>query len=191
MSKHRNVIDEPFFMHRLSMLESPAFRVLTRAARMILDRIEIEHMHHGGGENGHLTVTYDDFERYGMHRHTIGPGLRELAALGFIEITERGYAGNREFRSPSKYRLTYTRAKNSDGTGTHEWRFVQSCEQAEEIAKRARDSIDESGISVRRKRKTDASKNKNPMAENATFQCRKTSSTHARSRWRKSSPRSQ
>jgi hypothetical protein len=69
------------------MLESPAYRVLSRAARMVLDRIEIEHMHHGGRENGNLPVTYNDFVVYGIHRHGISPAIRESQALGFIEIT--------------------------------------------------------------------------------------------------------
>jgi hypothetical protein len=42
-------------------------------------------------------------ERYGIHRHAIAPGLRELEALGFIGITERGRAGNGEFRAPNKF----------------------------------------------------------------------------------------
>jgi hypothetical protein len=189
MSRRRNAINEQFVPRRLSMLESPAFRVLSRAARMVLDRIEIEHMHHGGAENGHLPVTYDDFVKYGLHRHAIGPALRELAELGFIEVTERGCAGNREFRSPSKYRLTYCPAKSARGNGTHEWRFVQSLEQANEIARRARDNIDQTNISIRRRRRTEkASKNKTPVTENAKFQCRKPSPTAPRSRWRKPSP---
>src|SRR6516165_5946692 len=105
MSKRRNAIRDQFVPHTLSMLQSPAYRVLTRAARMVLDRIEIEHMHHGGVENGNLPVTYDDFVEYGIHRHGIAPAIRELEGLGFIEITQRGRAGNREFRSPSKYPL--------------------------------------------------------------------------------------
>src|SRR6478752_5794871 len=72
-----------------------------------LDRIEIEHADHGGNDNGRLPVTYDDFECYGIHRHAIAPAIRETVALGFAEITERGRAGNAEFRSPHKFRLTY------------------------------------------------------------------------------------
>jgi hypothetical protein len=138
MSKGRNAIRDQFVPHTLSMLESSAYRVLSRAARMVLDRMEIEHMHHGGAENGNLPVTYDDFVEYGIHRHGISPAIRELEALGFVETTQRGRAGNREFRSPSKYRLTYRNAKGASGDGTHEWRWIKSLEQAEEIARRAR-----------------------------------------------------
>ena len=91
------------------MIKSPAWSVLSLSARRVLDRIEIEHADHGGNDNGRLPVTYDDFERDGIHRHAIGPAIRETVALGFAEITERGRAGNAEFRSPHKFRLTYFR----------------------------------------------------------------------------------
>jgi hypothetical protein len=110
---------------------------------MVLARIEIEHAHHGGKENGRLPVTYDDFVRYGIHRHAIAPAIRELAALGFIEITQRGRAGNAEFRSPSMYRLTYRNAKDERGDGTHEWQRIETIEQAEAIAKIARRDSDQ------------------------------------------------
>jgi hypothetical protein len=183
MSKRRNAISDQFVPHTLSMLESPAFRVLSRAARMVLDRIEIEHMHHGGVENGNLPVTYDNFVEYGVHRHAISPAIRELEALGFIEITHRGRAGNREFRSPSRYRLTYRNAKGAPGDGTHQWRLIESSEQAEKIARRARTP---STTPTSQSRRTE-----NAVTENANFQCRKPSPTAPRSQCRKSSPRPQ
>jgi hypothetical protein len=107
---------------------------------MVLFRIEIESAHHGGKENGRLPITYDDFENYGIHRHAICPGIRELLAFMFIEITERGRAGNAEFRKPNVFRLTYRHAKGEAGDGTHEWRSLSNItmEQAREIARRAR-----------------------------------------------------
>src|SRR5215217_2277281 len=93
--------------HFLEMIESAAYRVLSGAAHRCLARIESEHMHHGGNENGRLPVTYNQFEEYGIDRHAIGPALRELEQLGFTEITERGVAGNAADRSPNRFRLTY------------------------------------------------------------------------------------
>ena len=80
------------------MLESPAYRVLSLSAHRVLSRIEIEHAHHGGKqeENGKLPVTYADFESYGVHHASIRPAISELEALGFIEITRRGRAGDRK-----------------------------------------------------------------------------------------------
>src|SRR5690349_1943287 len=76
------------------MLESAAYRVLSRAAHLALSRIELELRYHGGKENGRLIVTYDQFERYSLDRGAIAPGLRELEALGFIETTQHGRGGN-------------------------------------------------------------------------------------------------
>jgi hypothetical protein len=83
-----------------------------------------------------------------MDRHAIAPAIRELVALGFIEVTEHGAAGNAEFRRPSKFRLTYRHAKGADGDGTHEWRRITSKEQAEAMAKAARSDVGKSRISV-------------------------------------------
>jgi hypothetical protein len=46
-------------------------------------------MHQGGTENGHLTVTFRQFEDYGVPKHGVAAALRELVAVDFIEITER------------------------------------------------------------------------------------------------------
>jgi hypothetical protein len=91
------------------------------------------------------------FEAYGIHRHAIGPAIREVVALGFAEITEHGRAGNREYRRPNKYRLTYREAKGAMGNGTHEWRGIETIEQAEEVATMARRDADPTNISVVRK----------------------------------------
>ena len=54
-----------------------------------------------------MPVTYTDFVAYGVSKHAVAPALRELEALGFIEVTERGRGGNAEWRIPNKFRLTY------------------------------------------------------------------------------------
>ena len=66
------------------MLRCPAYSVLSLSGRRVLDRIEIEMADHGGTDNGKLPVTYDDFERYGIHRHCIGPAIREVVALALL-----------------------------------------------------------------------------------------------------------
>jgi hypothetical protein len=64
-------------------------QALSLAGHRILGRLEIEMAHHGGNDNGRLPVTFDHFVEYGIHRHSIAPGLREVCALGFVEITEQ------------------------------------------------------------------------------------------------------
>jgi hypothetical protein len=118
------------------MLESPAYRVLSLSARRIIDRLEIELAHHGGKDNGKLPTTFDDFEAYGIHRHAIAPAIREVEALGFISITERGRAGNADWRRPHVYRLTFRHTERDDPT--HDWKRIATTEIAETIAGKAR-----------------------------------------------------
>lgn len=104
--------------------------------------MEIEFAEHAGegavrgNENGKLPVTYADFERYGVHHDAVAPAVREAVALGFLEVTEVGRAGNAEYRTPSKYRLTYRHTKHAEPT--HEWRRIKTPEEAASIAKAAR-----------------------------------------------------
>lgn len=134
--RKRNNIAEQFIAHTVRMLESPAYQVMSLSARRVLTRIEIEHAHHGGNDNGRLPVTFDNFVQYGVHRHAIGPATRECEALGFLQVTERGYAGNAEFRAPNKFRLTYLYAGGAQPTD--EWARIETLDQAEEIARSAR-----------------------------------------------------
>ena len=110
MSKRRT-INGQFTMRPIEMLRSPAYRVLSLSARRMLDRIEIEHARHGGKENGRLPVTHADFREYGIDRHAVAPGIREVVALGFVEQTQRGFAGTAQHR-PSLFRLTYLPANS-------------------------------------------------------------------------------
>jgi hypothetical protein len=138
MSKNyrlKNRIGGQFAPRLIEMLESPAFRVLSRAARQVLARIEIELAHHGGMDNGKLIVTFEQFVEYGVHRHAIAPAIRELEVLGFIEVTEHGRAGNADFRRPSKFRITYRHVNRAEPT--HEWRRITE-DDAKMIAKGAR-----------------------------------------------------
>jgi hypothetical protein len=136
MVKRRNSIDGQFAPHSIEMIKSPAWSVLSLSARRVLDRIEIEHADHGGYDNGRLPVTYDDFERYGIHRHAIRAAIQEAVALGFAEITERGRAGNAEFRSPHKFRLTYLHRGRAPPT--NEWQRIKTVEEAQALGKAAR-----------------------------------------------------
>jgi len=155
MTSRRTSIGEQFAPHTIAMLRSPAWRALSLSARRILDRIEIELADHGGTDNGKLPVTYDDFIRYGIERHAIRPAIREVVALGFVEITEAGRAGNAEWRKPNLFRLTF---RNTKYAPTNEWQKVTE-EQANPIARTAR-------IAAPRKIKTQCGKKPNFSAGN-------------------------
>jgi hypothetical protein len=141
--RRRNAIAGQWRWHTIEMMQSPAFRVLSLAARRVLDRIEIELAQHGGKDNGNLPCTYDDFEKFGIHRHCIAPAIRELVALGFIEITRVGRAGNAEFRIPHLFLITHK--PTDDGLPARDdWKRIKTVEEAQEISRQARAAKTES-----------------------------------------------
>jgi hypothetical protein len=137
MSKKRNRIDGQFNARLIEILESPAYRVLSVSARRILDRVCIELAHHGGNDNGALPVTYKDFTDYGIHRHAVAPAIRELVALGFIEITQAGRQPVGDSRWPNLFRIPWINCK-SNPQPVHPWRRFKTIEDAENIGLAAR-----------------------------------------------------
>jgi hypothetical protein len=151
-------ISGQFAPRLVEMLRSPAYRVLSVSAHRVLARLEIEFADHGGTDNGRLPVTFDDFEEYGIERHAIAPAIRECCALGFVEITQAGRAGNAEFRTPSLYRITYRNCDTLLGDGTHEWREIETTEQALVLARAARNPIKKQKSSAGKPTDTSAGK---------------------------------
>ncbi|TRO94320.1 hypothetical protein FKB34_11380 [Glycocaulis profundi] len=133
----RTKIKEPFAWRAVSMMTSPAFRALPLTAHRVLARLEIEIYNHGGRDNGALVCTYQDFAEYGCARDTIASAVRILERLGFLEVVERGRAGNGEWRRPAVYRLTYRPTGNWQPTD--EWRAVKTDDEAAAIIRQVRD----------------------------------------------------
>ena len=75
-------INGPFVPHCAAMLKSPAWFALRLCARRVLDRLEIEHLNHGGKENGQLRVSYEQFEALGIHKRHLRRALHDLMLLG-------------------------------------------------------------------------------------------------------------
>jgi hypothetical protein len=114
--RRRNSIASAFASHRIEMLDSPAWRVLSLSGHRVLSRVAIELARHGGHIGDGLPVTYADFQGYGIERHAIAPAIREVEALGFLRITQKGRAGNAEFRRATLYRPTYLQSVDSQPT---------------------------------------------------------------------------
>jgi hypothetical protein len=131
-SPRRNLTSEQFISHTREMRESAAWRALPNNARRVVERLELEHMHHGGRENGRLPCTYGDFEKAGIRRKSIALAIRQAEALGFLEVVKRGYIASTGFRAPSTYRLTHVHNadKRKHGLPTHEWRMIKDQEGA-------------------------------------------------------------
>ena len=176
IKRRRTKIAGQFTLRLVEMLRSPAHRVLSLSARRIINRLEIEHAHHGGTENGNLPVTYEQFVKFGIDRHSIAPAIRETVALGFVEITEKGRAGNAEYRHPNRFRLTFVLDVKAEPT--NEWRKIASIEEAKSIAKAARSKQISSGgkyqVSVR---ETPTGNNSFPVGETPTTDRVKTPTT--------------
>jgi len=100
-------IGDQFSMRTREMLEHPSWRVLSRAAHLVIDRISLEVRYHGGVGVRGVPVTYRDFEKYGVDPQSTAAAIREAVALGFVEIIRQGRAGNAEYRKPTLYRLTF------------------------------------------------------------------------------------
>jgi hypothetical protein len=150
----RNTIQGQWTARRLEMVESAPWRVLSLSGHRLLDRLEIELRHHAGRDNGKLPVTFTQFEEYGIDRHSIAPAMREVAALGFAEVTEHGRAGNAEHRTPNKFRLTYQRT--DDREPTDDWQHIKTIEDAKARAMAARKLTCSSGKKI-------------PVGENTSF----------------------
>jgi len=114
---------DSFVMHRRVMYESDAYRSLGKVEMKILARLEIELMSHRGTINGRMICTYDDFVEYGIRRNSILPGLRKLARVGLLHITQRGWISST--RNPHHYQLTYLPHHDVNGNKigpTDEWK---------------------------------------------------------------------
>jgi len=123
-----NKLSGQFIAHTRAMRESAAWRALPDNARRVLDRLELEHMAHGGAANGKLVCTYTDFAKWGIRRRSIPLAIRQAVALGFLEVTRRGYITSGDFKAPSTYRLTYVFGADSrlDGSPTNEWEAIDA-----------------------------------------------------------------
>jgi hypothetical protein len=134
----------------IEMHESPAYRALSLSGHRVLARLEIELGHHGGTENGRLPVTYTDFQRYGIERKSIPPALREVQALGFVRITERGRPSKSDFdRHPNYFELTYIHGAHAEEP-THEWKRHNTLDEAIKVAQQAR--LDKDAMAVQKSR---------------------------------------
>lgn len=141
----RTAIGVQFAARPIEMLESPAYNALSLSARRVLDRLEIELAHHGGTDNGKLPVTYTNFEDFGMDTQAIPKGIREVVALGFVEVTQRGRPSKSDFvRYSSLYRITWRHT--ADAPATNDWRRFKTREEANAVAKLARDAKDDRAV---------------------------------------------
>jgi hypothetical protein len=112
-----------FVPHRLELLLSPAWQAVPRPLQKLLERLEIEHLRHGGYENGGLFVSYEQLVLYGLSKRTIRPTLALGEALKLITVFRTEEVGGSNIRPPNSYGLTYVPMKGK-GTPGDEWKQV-------------------------------------------------------------------
>jgi hypothetical protein len=102
--------DQPWSWYSVEMMRSDAWHDMSINGRRMLDLLEIEHLAHGGYENGNLVMTYDQFVAGGIRRGSIFATIAELERLGWIEVSRGGLRGFA--RSwPHRFRLTHRRTQ--------------------------------------------------------------------------------
>lgn len=122
-----------FVPHRLEMLLSPAWQAMPIPLGRIVERLEIEHLRHGGQENGYLCVGYNQFVEHGVSRKAIRPALDLGVELGLIRvIVPEDHRG--DLRAPNLYELCFEPAKGRHNP-TDEWKRVTREKAAEYLAR--------------------------------------------------------
>jgi hypothetical protein len=135
-SKRKNKINEQFVYYTREMISSPAYRALSLQGRKVLRRLELEHMAHGGQDNGKLPCRYHDFINYGCRRNGLSAALIEVEALGLAKTVTFGTrAFGNVLGKASTFLLTYL--PTADGPATNDWKKFSSIEEARAAVERA------------------------------------------------------
>jgi len=134
-----------------SFFESFAWKAASLACRSAVERVVIEHLAHGGRENGNLIVRKVDFLEHGIYNDGIAPALREACALGLLIMTKRGRAGNAEHRAAHRWAVAPVLDQRLKPFDTA-WKRFQSLEEAEKVAAEARAAKDTTAVEMAKKR---------------------------------------
>jgi hypothetical protein len=123
---------EPWIWLTREMVESPAWRALSKPGMRFLSRVMLEHMMHGGTENGRLICTYDQCEEFGISRKHVWGAIENVVLCGFVDVVDRGQRAFGIARRPSTYALTWL--PRIDGTApTNRWKHFSPVPKRELI----------------------------------------------------------
>jgi hypothetical protein len=89
--------------------------------RRILDRLMLEHMAHGGAENGKLRVSHRQFIKCGVTKNQVAASIRGLQERRLICVAVAETDGT--IRGYYMYRLTFLPANYQKPT--NEWRTIR------------------------------------------------------------------
>lgn len=82
--------EEAFVGEPMSLLESPGYQALNFPAFKILAFLKLEHVRHGGVENGRLMAPHRQLQALGISPRKIKPALAMLEAFGIVRCTSGG-----------------------------------------------------------------------------------------------------
>jgi hypothetical protein len=141
--RHRsNWAERPRAAIPFRLLDSYAYLAISHAARHAFWRLIVEHGRHAGRDNGRLACTRRDFEAWGVARNLAARAIRELVAVGLVEITRAGSAGNADQRLATHYRLTAFPAVGREGAdGTHDYERIATMEDAAALVREAENPV--------------------------------------------------
>jgi hypothetical protein len=83
--KARSQKAEPFVMLPRDLLESDAWKEQSLMCRRLIDTLMLEHMAHGGKQNGALIATRRQLEKFGLRRNSIASAICEAEELGLAD----------------------------------------------------------------------------------------------------------
>jgi hypothetical protein len=106
---------EPFVMLPRSLIQSDAWRSAGINTRRFMDFLLLEHMAHGGKENGKLKATDRQLQNFGIGTHYVTAAIKEAEKLGLVDCHRGG------MRVATTYTVTWLRLH--DGTAaSNRWR---------------------------------------------------------------------
>ncbi len=107
---------------RLEMLLHPAWQLAPVPLRRMLERLEVEHLRHGGFRNGELFVSWNQFVAASISRRKITPTQELGQALGLMFVKRPDEPGG-DLRAPNAYGLTYLPLKGKDAP-SDDWKLL-------------------------------------------------------------------
>lgn len=97
---------EGFTWNTRERLLSAAWRSRSINCVRLLEFLEVEHLAHGGFENGALLAPFDQLVRFGIPRRLIKATIQEAEAKGLLVVKRTKLRGSKKPKA-HRYRLTY------------------------------------------------------------------------------------
>jgi hypothetical protein len=143
--------NQPWVWQTRELRVSDAWRSHGLCCRKLIDFLLLEHMNHGGKENGLLKAPYRQLEEFGIGKNQIGDAICEAHNLGLVDCHHGG------MRVATTYALTWLPLH--DGTkATNRWRIYRNPKLAPLRVPESRNLPSKQGAALPPKRRADGPK---------------------------------